>query len=215
MDAAETSLRAAPTGANHVLLSRVRYRNARLDDSLEIARFICMAGEGLYEFLFDDIVPFVTATEMLAAGVVSADQPISYRNCCVAVDDENERILGAANVFPADLLRHGTYPFVPEERQAHIRPMLQLQDWGSMFLNALAVEQACRGLGIGSRLLDWAKTRARDQGLGRLSLHVWADNTPARRLYAAHGFVELGVARLPAHPRLVDHGASVLMSLML
>ena len=139
MDAAETSLRAAPTSANHVLLSRVRYRNAHLDDSLEIARFICMAGEGLYEFLFDDIVPFVTATEVLAAGVVSAEQPISYRNCFVAVDDDNKRVLAAANVFPADLLKHGTYPFVPEARQAHIRPMLQLQDWGSMFLNALAV----------------------------------------------------------------------------
>jgi GNAT superfamily N-acetyltransferase len=191
----------------------VQYRPALLNDSLEIARFICMAGEGLYEFLFDDVVPFVTAAEFLAAGVASADQPISHRNCFVAIDGVSGDILGAANAFPADLLKPGTYPFVPEARQSHIAPMLRLQDWGSMFLNALAVEADCRGLGIGSHLLDWAKRRTRAQGFARLSLHVWADNGAARRLYAGHGFVERGIAHLASDPRLADRGGSVLMSL--
>ena len=47
----------------------IEYRAARFGDSLDIARFLCMAGGGLYEFLFDDIVPIMTATEFLAAGV--------------------------------------------------------------------------------------------------------------------------------------------------
>jgi ribosomal protein S18 acetylase RimI-like enzyme len=193
----------------------IEYRAAYFSDSLDIARFICVAGGGLYEFLFDDIVPFMTATEFLAAGVAGEDAPISHRNCHVAVDRADGRMLGAANAFPADLLRAETYPLLPRERHEHIRPMLELQDWGSMFLNALAVDEACRGRGIGNRLLGWAATRAQDLGFDRLSLHVWTDNTGARDFYKARGFVELGLAQVGPHPRLAHKGGSVLMSLKL
>jgi len=192
--------------------SKTEYRAARLGDSLDVARFLCMAGGGLYEFLFDGIVPFATATEFLAAGVAGDDSPISHRNWHVAVDMGSGRMLGAANVFPADLLKRESYPLVPPDRQEHIRAMLQLQDWGSMFLNALAVDDSCRGSGVGTRLLDWARARAQDGGFGRLSLHVWADNSGARAFYKARGFNEVGIAEVAPHPRLAHSGGSVLMS---
>jgi ribosomal protein S18 acetylase RimI-like enzyme len=192
---------------------RIEYRTALLSDSLDVARFVCQAGGGLYEFLFDDIVPFMTATEFLAAGIVGENSPISHRNCFVAVDTANARMLGAANAFPADLLKTEAYSLLPRERQEHIRSMLQLQDWGSMFLNALAVEQDCRGEGVGTHLLEWAKARAQDCDFDRLSLHVWADNKLAREFYSARGFVELGIADVAPHPRLAHNGGSVLMSL--
>jgi ribosomal protein S18 acetylase RimI-like enzyme len=188
------------------------YRAARLSDSLDLARLLCVAGGGLYEFLFDGIVPFMTATEFLAAGIAGDDSPISHRNCFVAVDATSDRVLGAANVFPADLLGPDTYPLVPLERQVHIRPLLQLRDRGSMFLNALAVDESCRGTGIGARLLDWAKAEARSGGFDRLSLHVWADNTAAREFYKLRGFVDVAVAEVASHPRLAHRGGSVLMS---
>jgi ribosomal protein S18 acetylase RimI-like enzyme len=204
------------SGADPVSLApEIEYRAAHFTDSLDVARFICIAGGGLYEFLFDGIVPFMTATEFLAAGVAGDDSPVSHRNCQVAVDRADGRMLGAANAFPADLLKAETYPLLPRERHEHIRPMLELQDWGSMFLNALAVEKACRGRGIGHRLLDWATARAQDMGFDRLSLHVWADNTGARDLYKARGFVELGIAPIAPHPRLAHAGGSIVMSLKL
>ena len=105
-------------------LYQVEYRTARFGDSLEIARFMCVAGGGLYEFLFDDLVPFLTATEFLAAGVANEEHPISYRNCFVAVDHASSRMLGAVNAFPANLLKGETYHLLPRDRQEHIRPML-------------------------------------------------------------------------------------------
>jgi GNAT superfamily N-acetyltransferase len=189
----------------------IAYRPARFSDSLDLAHLLCVAGGGLYEFLFDGIIPFTTATEFLAAGVAADDSPITYRNCHVALDVSG-RVVGAANAFPADQLDTQPYPVVPPERQEHIRAMLQLQDHGSMFLNALAVNESCRGKGVGARLLDWAKARARDAGLDRLSLHVWADNAAARAFYKTRGFVDIAVADVAFHPRLPHQGGSVLMS---
>jgi len=188
------------------------YREPRLDESLDVARLISVAGGGLYEFLFDDLVPFLSAIEFLAAGVASDSEPVSRRNCHVAVDARDGRIVGLANAFPAGLLRQDTYPLLPRRLEEHIRPMLTLQDWDSMFLNALAVDGESRHLGIGGRLLDWALARARELGLPRLSLHVWADNLAARAFYKARGFVDVGIADVASHPRLAHSGGSVLMS---
>jgi len=41
--------------------AQITYRMARPDDSGELARYMCIAGGGVYEFLFDNLIPFVTA----------------------------------------------------------------------------------------------------------------------------------------------------------
>jgi ribosomal protein S18 acetylase RimI-like enzyme len=192
---------------------KVDYRAALAADSRDIARFICIAGDGLHEFLFDDLVPLMSAVDFLTIGVWSEDYPISHRNCFVAVDSATGEVLGAANAFPADDLKEQEYALVPAQRQDHIRALLQLQDWGSMFLNALAVSETCRGLGVGTRLLDWAQERAEAGGFDRLSLHVWQDNMTAVNFYQARGFVETGIAPVANHPRL-RHAASILMRRM-
>lgn len=187
------------------------YRPAHSLDSREIAELICVAGGGVFEFLFDDLIPLLEAVDLLTIGVWGEDHPISYRHCHVAAEAESDDVLGMANVFPADDLRKEQYGPIPEDRVAHLRPVLELQDWGSMFLNAIAVTDACRGLGVGSRLMDWAEAHAREQGFDRLSLHVWESNTKAIALYRKRGFVEIGVARIAEHPRLPGKRASVLM----
>ena len=192
---------------------KVGYRAARVGDSVEIARYICKAGGGLYEFLFNDLFPFMTAAEFLAVGVAGEEYPISYRNCFIAFDPTNDRVLGVANAFPANLLKNVNYPLVPRERQEHIRAMLQLQEWDSLFLNALAVDDDTRHLGVGTRLLRWAQSRARAAGIAHLSLHVWADNSQAIGFYTAQGFITLAVAEVAPHPRLSHRGGSLLMSL--
>lgn len=192
--------------------AQITYRMARPDDSGELARYMCIAGGGIYEFLFDDLIPFVTAIDLLSAGIGGERYPVSYRNCCVAALGNDGEIVAAANVFPADLLKEDNYVLLGSERHDHVRPMLELQDWGSMFLNSLAVSDAHRGSGIGAKLLHWAETRTAEAGYDRLSLHVWADNIPALKFYKVRGFVEVGVARVPPHPRLPHNGGSILMS---
>jgi hypothetical protein len=83
----------------------VAYRAAAFADSLELARFICLAGGGLYEFLFGDLIPLVTPASFLAIAVASPLCSIAYRNCFVAVDEAMNAVIGAANVFPTDLGR--------------------------------------------------------------------------------------------------------------
>lgn len=192
--------------------AQITYRMARPDDSGELARYMCIAGGGIYEFLFDDLIPFVTAIDLLSAGIGGERYPVSYRNCCVAALGNDGEIVAAANVFPADLLKEDNYVLLGSERHDHVRPILELQDWGSMFLNSLAVSDAHRGSGIGAKLLHWAETRTAEAGYDRLSLHVWADNIPALTFYKVRGFVEVGVAKVPPHPRLPHNGGSILMS---
>lgn len=195
--------------------AQISYRAAVPADSNSIADFICMAGGGLYEFLFDDLIPFVTARDILSAGVERLDPPISYLHCHVAVDGASGRLVGAANAFPADLLRNQDHALLPVGRMAHVRSMLEVQDWGSFFVNALAVSAEYRGHGIGGGLLAWAEEGARAAQLDRVSLHVWADNTTARALYQRLGFVEIALAEVAEHPRLPHRGGSILMRKML
>ena len=91
MPAADAS--ASPTVAIGVART-IDYRTARRGDSLDIAGLLCVAGGGLYEFLFDDVVPFMTAREFLAAGVAGDEAPISHRNCFLAVGSDDGSVLG-------------------------------------------------------------------------------------------------------------------------
>ncbi|MCW5702851.1 MAG: GNAT family N-acetyltransferase [Xanthobacteraceae bacterium] len=189
---------------------RIDYRPAMPDDGAAIAGLICQAGGGLYEFLFDDLIPFVRAFDIVAAGVGMSDSPLSWENCLVATGG-SAGVVGVANFFPADSISDETFLSLVSDRFEHIRPMLQLLDRGSMFLNAVAVAGNYRGNGIGTRLIERAEARALEAGLPRLSLHVWVDNVPAIRLYKRHGFTEVGIAELAASPRLPHRGGSLLM----
>jgi ribosomal protein S18 acetylase RimI-like enzyme len=173
---------------------------------------MCVAGGGLYEFLFDRLIPFVRALDLLSPCIAREVYPISYRNCRVATLGQDGEVVAAVNVFPAELLRKDRYVLLGFKRHNHVRPMLKLQDWGSMFLNSLAVSDAHRGSGIGAALLDWAEARTVEAGYDRLSLHVWADNVEAMNFYMARRFVQVGIAQIPPHPRLPHTGGSILMS---
>lgn len=57
------------------------------------------------------------------------------------------------------------------------------------YVRALAVDEARRGEGVGSLLLEQVEHRARELGSSRLSLDVYAGNHGARRLYERFGMV--------------------------
>ena len=56
----------------------------------------------------------------------------------------------------------------------------------------MLVDRAWRGRGVGSALIQAAISLARDQGLHKLSLEVFAHNAAAVALYRKCGFVEEG-----------------------
>lgn len=184
-------------------------RPAEPDDAGDIAGFLSMAGGGVYEFLLDGLVPGVSAVEMLTPGIAGRSGSFSHRQCAVA--ECGDRIIGAVHAYPADWMRDADRSFLPQDRLDHLAAFDRTQDWGSYFLSALAVDPAYRRAGHARRLLDWVYVRARTGGFSRLSLHVWADNPAARRLYETQGFAELAHVPVPWHPRLPREGGCILM----
>lgn len=188
---------------------RLRLRSADADDAPDLARLIDIAGGGVYEFLLDGLVPGMTAAEMLVPGLAGRSGSLSYRQSGVAELDG--QVIGIAHGYPTDWIRTEDHSGLPPDRVAHMGEFPETLDWGSYFLSALAVDPAHRRHGIAGRLLGWFYERARTGGFDRVTLHVWADNEPARRLYAGEGFEEIGNAAIPWHPRLPHHGGSILM----
>jgi ribosomal-protein-alanine N-acetyltransferase len=63
------------------------------------------------------------------------------------------------------------------------------------FVQTLAVSPEVQGQGLGSRLLTALLDEAVRRRQRTVSLEVRADNEPAQRLYARHGFTRSGVRR--------------------
>ncbi len=193
--------------------SDISYRYATTEDSAAVASYICLAGDGLYEFLLDDLIPGFTSTEILKWAVGVLASPLSYKNCFVAVDSGTNQLAGVINLFPADLLSEQGHELIKTQRWRFLEPVFNLRDQGSLFINSLAVGSQWRHRGIGGRLLDHAHARAKSDGYDRVSLHVWSDNLNAISFYEKRGFTIADRVDLPAHPEFPDKSNSILMCL--
>lgn len=191
--------------------SEIYYRKATIEDSTDLAAYIRLAGDGLYEFLLDDLIPTFSCEEILKWAIKVIDSPLSYRNCYVGVDQRNGRIVGTINVFPADQLTESAYDLIKTDRWKHVEPIFRLRDAGSMFVNALAVGTEWRRRGVGAKLLELASSDALAMGFDHISLQVWSDNKNARAFYEKIGFSSIGKVSLPRHPDLPNKACSILM----
>jgi ribosomal protein S18 acetylase RimI-like enzyme len=81
-------------------------------------------------------------------------------------------------------------PEVPGVLQGYVQVVRIAPDAGR--LARVAIAPAARGRGWGRALLAAAVERAAGLGLTQLTLKVYVDNEPARRLYRSLGFSELG-----------------------
>lgn len=187
----------------------IALRPADPDDAPAIAPLLVAAGGGIYEYLLDGLMPGMGVAEMLVPGLAAREGSFSYRHCGVAA--EGDSVIGVAHAYPSDWMKSVDRSYLSADRLEHLRPFDAAQDWGSYFLSALAVAPAWRRRGVAGALLGWVEGRARSGGFDRITLHVWADNAPARRLYARHGYIEVEVAAIAWHPRLPHDGGSVLL----
>ena len=83
-----------------------------------------------------------------------------------------------------------------------LAPYAALEDIGSFYISGFALYPQYRGLGMGTRLLDAARDRARALGLERLSLICFERNQQAMRLYRRLGYVEVDRRAIVSHPAL-------------
>ena len=189
----------------------ILYREGQKADIKILAELDYIASDGAVEFLFHDLVPGVSAVQLVASGLEQDVYPHSYGSAIVA--ELNHHVIGMALSFPATY--HQITPemrdFFPADRLEHFKDFFSARVDGSFFLDVLCVLTGYQHKGIGSRLIELTKSKAQTEGYNSLSLIVFADNVGAQRLYQRHGFEVVRSIELQPHSLIPHQGGCLLM----
>lgn len=190
----------------------LNYRQGKKEDSQRIAELDYIASDGVVEYLFHDLVPGVSALQLLSNGLEQDEYPHTFRSCIVAESDRE--IVGMALSYPAEYhcITEELMNFIPSDRIERFREFYSSRVEGSYLLDAMGVEEKYRGLGIGKALLEKTKVKARSEGYAELSLIVFADNTKAINLYEHSGFKSVKSIELQSHHLIPHEGGCILMN---
>ena len=166
----------------------INYRPAEKDDSSRIAELINIASDGVVEHLFHDLVPEMTSVQIITYNLEQDNYPYSYQSALVATDGSN--VIGMALSYPSSYhkITDEMRGFFPKERLEHLSDFYSACIKNSWFLDALGVYESYRKSGIGKRLVELTKEKAKENGYESLSLIAFADNSPALGLYKVLGF---------------------------
>jgi GNAT superfamily N-acetyltransferase len=176
----------------------ITFRQATREDCTRIARLFMIASDGLAEYIWSRIeAPDLSLLEIGERRYAREDTAFSYQNCLVAEKDDT--VIGMVHSFS---MQKPAADGCSGEVDPVLAPYTELEDYGSLYVSAVAVFHEHRGLGIGTRLLEEARRRARTLGLGRLSLICFEKNARAMCLYRRLGFRELHRRSVVPHPFL-------------
>ena len=176
--------------------TRLRAAEANSSDGAVFARYLDEAADGLFAFLLGS-----GAEQVLARAFLVESHNLSYENVTLAELDGS--IVGMVSGFTAaQYEQHSDRVLRQAAGLRTVRmyaigllglPFFRfLETIGSdaYYLQGIAVAEAARGRGVGSRLIEHIEEQARVAGTNRLTLHVAIENEGAQRLYRRHGFVE-------------------------
>lgn len=187
-------------------------RFGQAEDIDAVADLVVDAGGGLYEFLLGGLVPGVSARDMIRYAVSDEATLFSYTNGILA--DRDGQVLGLALCYPGEefglpwIVRN----VIPRRRLNRVRGVLDADVQGTLYLNSLAVPEAARGQGVARLLLGCVGELTAELEFDTVTLHVWADNEPALRLYRSSGFEVIETVPIEPHERLMHEGGMHLMS---
>jgi GNAT superfamily N-acetyltransferase len=192
---------------------QVTYRNAVLEDATSLTELMLRAGGDILQFVLDELAPGVRAKQLYMHMITSLESECSYQNCIVATirAGQSEMVIGMVNAFPTARLKGASSACDLSDRETHLKPRTEMQDWDSYFLNQIAVFPEFSGQGIAEALMKKVFAQGILEGFDRITLHVWVDNEKAIRLYRRMGFMPVGVADILWHPDLPHRGGSILM----
>jgi GNAT superfamily N-acetyltransferase len=193
------------------MLEEMLFRAALPGDSYALAELAITAGDGLYEFLLQEMAPKEMLAGLMSRSIKHGTGGLSWRNCFVAVDQGV--VIGMINAFPAEWLRNEEEDILPQDRVRVLEPIDQAQDWESFLVNGVAVQAGHRRQGIGKRLMEWSVEQAKARGFARITANLWEDNLAARSLFEKQGFRMKTRIEVVAHPELSHTSGSLLMGL--
>ena len=70
----------------------------------------------------------------------------------------------------------------------------------ALYAHKVTVDRADGGQGLGAELLDWAGTKAADEGADWLRVDVWTTNERLQHYYLKQGFTYVRTVVLPHNP---------------
>jgi ribosomal protein S18 acetylase RimI-like enzyme len=185
------------------------FRPATPADAYALAELSIMGGDGMYEFLLEDLAPKEMLAGLMARTMKQDSGGYCWRHCYVA---EDQGVAGMINAYPAAWLREEERDVLPPDRVQVLDPIDQAQDWESFLINSIAVRPQHRRKGLGLRLVQWAIEQAKLGGFPRTSANVWQDNQAAVGLFQKAGFAISTQVDLPQHPGLLHLGGSLVMT---
>lgn len=193
------------------MLTDVKYRSARKEDSYRIAELDYIASGGASEYLFHNLVPNSTSVQVVAYALENDLYPHSYRSAIVA--ELNNEIIGMSLSFPSEFhcINDDMIKFFPPERLDYFNEFFSARIENSYLIDAICVDERYRNKGIGEKLLEKTIEKARVEGFSRLSLLVFADNQKAIKFYIAHGFKAVREVELKEHELIPHKGGCLLM----
>ncbi|MBT7613695.1 MAG: GNAT family N-acetyltransferase [Rhodospirillaceae bacterium] len=168
------------------------------------------ASGGLVEAVYEGAIPGREAKLIVEHLFSRPGTTTAITNCLVACDEK--RVLGSIHAFPMDAMEEDgpPDPLVSEDRFYLYEPFMHMHADGSYYIMAVAVYREFQGSGVGKRLIAEAESAAKAKGFKVMSLHAFAENQGAIRLYESLGDKES--ARQPAveHDK-IRFGGDVLM----
>ena len=171
-------------------------RRARKEDAREIARLFEISSDGIAQYIWSRLQgPGQSLLDVGEARYARENTIFSYQNCLMA--ERDGAIVGMIHLFQET----GPPAEVPESDPV-LRPYVELELYGSLYISSIAVYEKYRGTGIGTELLHWAFALARELGMGKVSLICFERNESAMRLYTRLGFCEIDRRPIVPHPSL-------------
>lgn len=169
----------------------IEFRFGQEADTHLIADYIIAAGDGVFESMLDGVVPGVGAREFVCMAVNAQESPLNYANAVIA--EVGGAVAGMALGYPSS--EYGLHPLlrtvVPNRRIEPLSALFASSVPESWYLNTLIVAEAARDRGLGKFLVQFCADLAQENGFSSISLHSWADNTKALRVYQSLGFHEI------------------------
>ena len=189
----------------------ISLRPAVKSDIPHLARFLQMAGGGLMDAIYHDLIPGRSVAETMEARFSNDASYSHYRYGTVAVADGE--IAGGINLYALDdPAVHWKDPIVPEERRVVLQPFSYLEAPGGLYVDLIAVYPAFRSKGVGKLLLAFAVSEARGRGFPFVHLHVFEENGAAVKLYRGMGFEMVKCHPAASHAMFEYGGNIALMS---
>jgi len=187
------------------------YREGNIEDCDKIAQGIDLASGGIIEFLFHGLLKDYTADQVMSNVLRDEKGYETYKNAIVA--EYENKVIGIVYSYPAKY--HGiseeTRTFFPQERLEFLADFFNSRVENSLFLDSIYVDEKFRGLGVGSKLIQLTKEKAKKQGFSQLSLMVMNSNSVARRSYERNAFTIVKHVDVKEHPLIPNKGGIYLL----